>query len=260
MKFNISLFLLMSLFIVAVGCGGDDDDNSSMAQAEETNTTGGTQQPPQSEEPISEGYTDDFRTDCTFANTGVNPFFNLTPGRVTTFRNEEDKEDIVITVLNETQEITLPNVETPVVTRIVEERETVDGRLAEVSRNFFAICQKTNDVFYFGEDVQIFEEDGSVSNEGQWRAGVNEARAGIIMPGTFLLGAKYFQEVAPDVALDRAEHTDDNLTENTEAGTFTGCVEITETTPLEPGKSVKVYCPGVGLVDDDGSRLIQVTE
>jgi len=31
--------------------------------------------------------------------------------------------------------------------RVVEEREWVDGVLVEVSRNLFAICDKTNDVF-----------------------------------------------------------------------------------------------------------------
>ena len=31
------------------------------------------------------------------------------------------------------------------------------------------------------------------------------ARAGVTMPGLNLIGARYFQEVAPDVALDRAE-------------------------------------------------------
>lgn len=261
MKIKAFLFLLMSLLVLSVSCGSDDESKQRIQEAE---TSGGSSEespvPPQAEEPISRGYTDDFRTDCNYINNGVNPFFNLTPGRVTTFRNEEDEEEVVITVLDETQEITLPDREEPVVTRVVEERETAEGRLVEVSRNFFAICQQTNDVFYFGEDVQIFEEDGTISNEGQWRAGINDARAGIIMPGTFLLGSKYFQEVAPEVALDRAEHTDDNLTEETVVGTFTGCVEVTETTPLERGeKSVKVYCPDVGLVDDDGLRLMQVT-
>ncbi len=40
--------------------------------------------------------------------------------------------------------------------------------------------------------------------------------------------------------------------------TFKDCVEIVETTPLEAGaKSVKRYCPGVGLVFDSGLKLIE---
>jgi hypothetical protein len=55
-------------------------------------------------------------------------------------------------------------------TRIVEEREAVAGELIEISRNFFALCDETNDVFYFGEEVDIFNPDGTVSHEGAWRA------------------------------------------------------------------------------------------
>ena len=43
------------------------------------------------------------------------------------------------------------------------------------------------------------------------------------------------------------------------AGEFRDCVEVTETTPLEPGEeSVKVYCPQVGLVRDGVLELIAV--
>jgi hypothetical protein len=81
------------------------------------------------------------------------------------------------------------------------------------------------------------------------------------MPGTFLLGSRYFQEVAAGVALDRAEHTAEGLAVDTEAGNFKGCVEVTETTPLDPGaESVKVYCPGVGLVMDGDLELVDIVE
>jgi hypothetical protein len=80
----------------------------------------------------------------------------------------------------------------------------------------------------------------------------------MIMPGTFLLGSRYFQEQAPDVAMDRAEHVEMGLQVNTQAGTFDGCVKVLETTPLEPGaESEKIYCPGVGLVVDDVVQLVE---
>jgi hypothetical protein len=38
-------------------------------------------------------------------------------------------------------------------------------------------------------------------------------------------------------------------------------VEVTETTPLEPGaESTKVYCPGVGLVIDNDLSLVEIGE
>jgi hypothetical protein len=145
-------------------------------------------------------------------------------------------------------------------TRVVEEKEWLDQKLIERSLNYFAICEPTNDVYYFGEDVDIYE-DGEVTHEGAWLAGQNGAKPGIAMPGTFLLGSRYMQEIAPDVAMDRAEHTRSGLTVETGLGTLTKCVEITETTPLEPSdRSAKIYCPDVGLVKDEDLTLTTLEE
>jgi len=51
-----------------------------------------------------------------------------------------------------------------------------------------------------------------------------------------------------------AEPISDPVT--TPAGTFHDCVEVTETSPLEPGhESLKRYCPGIGLVQDNDAML-----
>jgi hypothetical protein len=215
----------------------------------------------QDEEPE---FTSDFRLeDCIgFSARGANPYFILRPGYELVFEGEEDGEalGLVITVLNQTKTIDVPDLG-EVKTRVVEERETVDGELVEVSRNFFAICNRTNDVVYFGEEVDIYEEGEIVSHEGAWLAGQpaedGVAEPGLILPGTFLLGSRYFQEIAEGIALDRAEHTDMGLEVTVPAGTFEDCVEVTETTPLEPdSESVKIYCPEVGLVVDDVFELV----
>ena len=79
-----------------------------------------------------------------------------------------------------------------------------------------------------------------------------------VQPGTFLLGSRYVQEQADGIAMDRAEHVRTGLEVTTKAGTFVECVKVVETTPLEPGaRSVKVYCPGVGLVVDNTLRLVE---
>lgn len=203
-------------------------------------------------------YTQWFRTfECTWANSGINPFFPLEPGRWSELRGHEDGEtiEVRISVLFDTEMVA------GVETRVVEEREWVDGELVEVSRNFLAICEPTGNVFYFGEDVDIYEDGQVVSHDGAWRAGVGGARAGVLMPGSFLLGSRYYQEIAPQVALDRACHTRMAMSVWTPAGNFTGCVQIEETTPLEPDDlSIKRYCPGVGLVYDDGIRLVDRSE
>lgn len=73
----------------------------------------------------------------------------------------------------------------------------------------------------------------------------------------FLIGSRYYQEVAPGIALDRAEHVAIDLEIQTPAGTFDDCIQVTETTPLEPdSESTKLYCPHVGLISD-GELLLQ---
>jgi hypothetical protein len=149
---------------------------------------------------------------------------------------------------------------TDVETRVVEERETKDDVLVEISKNYFAICNRTNSVMYFGEAVDIYDRTGTtvVSHEGAWEAGVDEgARPGIMMPGTLLKGGKYFQEIAPGIAMDRAEVISINNTVETQVGTFTGCLKTRETTPLEPGEvDLKFYAPDIGLIKDGPAKLI----
>jgi hypothetical protein len=208
-------------------------------------------------------YTTQFDLDeCTFSSTGRNAHFSIRPGDKLVLEGEDDGElvRVQITVLNQTKKITFADAEGESLTvyaRVVEEREWKNGALVEVSRNFHARCEQTDDVFYFGEEVDIYEDGVIVSHDGAWLAGTNGALPGLIMPGRFLLGSRYFQEIATDVALDRAEHVKMGLTVQTPAGTFEDCVEVLETTPLEPGAtSVKRYCPEIGLVMDGAAKLV----
>lgn len=182
--------------------------------------------------------------------TGRNTYFILEPGYQLTF--EGGKERLVITVLAETK--TVDGVET----RVVEERETKDGKLVEVSRNYFAISRRTGDVFYFGEEVDMYKNDKVVSHEGAWLAGASGAKFGLMMPGEASPGAKFYQEIAPKVAMDRAEIISLSETVKTAAGEFKNCLKVEETTPLEPGvKEYKFYAAGIGLVQDGSLKLVK---
>ena len=182
--------------------------------------------------------------------TGRNLYFILEPGHQMVF--EEGNERLVVTVLDETK--TVDGVET----RVVEERETKDGKLAEVSRNFFAISKRTSSVFYFGEEVDIYKNGKVVNHEGAWLAGENGAKFGLLMPGQVLIGGRHYQEIAPKAAMDRAEIVSMSETVKTPAGEFKNCVKVEETTPLEPGsKEYKFYVAGVGLVQDGGLKLVK---
>jgi hypothetical protein len=216
-----------------------------------------------------DGFTRNFPiASCDFEPTGGNAYFKLKPNRQLYLSNVrcvgagecDELEELWITMLPRTRNITFEYGGRPrtVPTRVMEEYETVDGEVEEISRNFVADCDPSNDVYYFGEDV----EDGDGNRlPDSWLAGRHGAKPGILMPdGAFLLGSRYYQELAPN-AKDRGEHTSMNLEVEVPAGVFRGCVEVTETTPLEPGEeSLKTYCPGVGLVRDDDLELIAVYE
>ena len=207
---------------------------------------------------------------CQFQSWGGNSYFPLLVGRQTYFTNAacvaagrcDELEELWITMEDETRRITFPigNSTRTIHARVMEERETADGELAEVSRNFVASCTSSRDVYYFGEEVDNYEDGQIVDHEGAWLAGRRGARPGLLMPEDgFILGQRYYQEVAPDVALDRAEHVATAFSYQVPAGKFDNCIKVEETSPLEPGsKSMKIYCRGVGLVRDDQLELTAV--
>lgn len=196
-------------------------------------------------------WTDVFNVDRgELVSTGRNPYIVLEPGASLTLA--DGREELVITVLPETR--TVDGIET----RVVEERETNGGALAEVSRNYFAISRRTNSVFYFGEEVDIYKNGKVAGHEGAWLSGQNGAHFGLMMPGMPLLGARYYQELAPRIAMDRAEIVNMSETLVTPAGTFKNVLKVRETTPLERGTTeFKYYAAGIGLVQDGSLKLIK---
>jgi len=193
-------------------------------------------------DPDPRPYTDTFLLDeKDLSSTGKNPYFILEPGYQMYYESKDKKETLTVTVLEETKKIA------GIECRIVEERELVDGKEKEVSRNYFVICKRTNNVYYYGEDAG-----------GAWLHGEKGAKFGLVMPGSPLIGARYYQEVAPGVAMDRAEII--SLTETLEvpAGKFDKVLKILETTPIDPKEhAYKLYAPGIGKIFDADMRLVK---
>ena len=187
---------------------------------------------------------------CNLLTTGRNPYFILEPGYQLVLEGGGTK--LQITVLEETKTVG------GVLTRVVEEKEWKDGKLYEVAKNYFAICEQTKDVFYFGEDVDFYENGKVVKHDGSWLAGKNGSRAGLMMPGTPKVKMKYYQEIAPGVAMDRAEIVSLEETCKTTAGTFSGCMKVKESSAIDLlAKEYKYHAPGIGLVRDEDLTLIR---
>ena len=192
----------------------------------------------------AEDWQEDFSIqECELETSGSNNYFILEPGFQLVL--EGGNEKLVVTVLDETIEID------GVETRVVEEREWRGESITEISYNFFAYCAQNGDMYYFGEDVDMYTDGQLSSHSGAWKAGLQEARAGLIMPGTPLVGMKYFQEIAPGVAMDRAEVISLDERFSTPAGEFEQVLLTREGTALNPLEvEFKRYAPGIGLIQD----------
>jgi hypothetical protein len=180
---------------------------------------------------------------------GDNPYFPLAPGRQLSYRHGKDTD--TLTVLAETKVID------GVECRVVEDRELKNGRLVELTRDYYAIDSTTNDVYYMGEDVDVYKNGKVTGHQGAWLSGVKGAKFGLMMPGDPKPGQKFYQELAPGVGMDRAEilSVDEKIV--TPAGTFERCIHVVETSQLEKGlRDHKWYAHGIGPVKDAEMLLV----
>ncbi|UCD35393.1 MAG: hypothetical protein JSU90_00775 [Nitrospiraceae bacterium] len=181
-----------------------------------------------------------------------NPWFPLIPG--TTWVYEGGDETITVTVTNDTKEIL--GVTCIVVRDVVEE----DGDVIEDTVDWYAQDIDGN-VWYFGEISQEFEDGELISLDGSWKAGVDGAKAGIIMKANPQKGDVYRQEFALGEAEDMGEVLDVNGSASVPAASCSGtCVITRDWTPLEPdGEENKYYAPGIGAIlevnPDTGERV-----
>ena len=187
-----------------------------------------------------------------------NPFMPLAPGNTWVYQDAEGVTDTV-TVTNQT--ITIEGVECVVVKDIARE----GNKILESTKDYFAQDVDGN-VWYFGENTKEFLEDGGVSFAGTWRAGVDNAEAGIIMLADPQVGDSYFEENAPGVAVDEAKVLKTNASATVPFGSFRNCLETLNTSALLPGdEEHKFYAAGIGnvlTVAADGTReeLISFTQ
>jgi hypothetical protein len=186
------------------------------------------------------------------SDRGTGGYFVLEPGYTLHFRSGQDT--LVASVLDETKVVD------GVSTRVVEERETEGGHLAEVSRNYFAIDKATGDVYYFGEDVDEYKNGKVTGHGGAWLSGVNGAKFGLIVPGAPRVGDRYYQESAPGVAMDRAEVVAVTAEIKVPAGTYKNCLHTKESSAIESGSEDKYYAPGVGLIKDADFLLVKIVK
>ena len=141
-----------------------------------------------------------------------------------------------------------------VTTRVVEERQSVNGAVSAVLRHYFAGAPDGT-VCNFGRDADVYSGGTVSSHEGTWRAG-GANHPGIRMPASPALDQSWAIEYAPGVAETNAIVTGAGVVVALTSGTFTDTLVTSEWTPLEPGRTARIYARGVGPIAQGTLKLL----
>lgn len=172
-----------------------------------------------------------------------NPWLPLTPGSTWVYEaTAGDEAAITVTVAEETREVR--GVTTTVVHDVMTD---ADGDVVEETYGWFA-QDRAGNVWHFGEDTTTYD-NGRADTAGSWEAGLDGARAGVVMLAKPRLGDGYRQELLAGTAEDQATVVSLDGRVVLDLGTYEGTLQTEVTTPLEPGLTVhRYYARDVGLV------------
>lgn len=177
--------------------------------------------------------------------SGGNRYFPLVIGTVMTYRNEEDNEDIVVTVTDRTRVIE------GVTTIVVRDVVSIEDELIEDTDDYYAEDRDGN-VWYFGEVAKNYEDGFLTDLEGSFIAGEDGAQAGIIMKAAPMVGDVYRQEFALGDAEDAAEVLaldGDVDIANPAFACNNACLKTEDFIPTDPeATEFKYYKEGIGFI------------
>lgn len=143
----------------------------------------------------------------------------------------------------------------------VRDQSFEGNRIAENTFDYYS-QDRAGNVWYLGEDVinYVYDRAGNLietNKSSSWRAGVNGARPGYIMPADRTIGFSYYQEHAPnDAALDEGTTIAVLPTFSTGRATYRNVLQVLETSDIDPqARGFKYYAPGLGLIyEEEGLR------
>jgi hypothetical protein len=203
------------LLALAAGCGSEK--SSSLPQGNETVKL----------DP------DDFTTEID------NPYWPMRPGSRWVYRKGKARVEVTVTAL--TKKII------GIDARVVHDVLTEDGKVREDTFDWYA-QDESGSIWYLGENTRELE-DGKVSTEGSWQAGVDGAQPGVLLPGKPKPGLSYRQEYYKGEAEDAADVLSVDARARVPVGSFQQLLQTKEYTPLEPDVvEHRFYAKGVGPI------------
>ena len=129
---------------------------------------------------------------------------------------------------------------------IVEDREFRDGKLAEVTLDYFA-QDDAGAVYYLGEDVNNYRGGKVVGHSGAWLSGESGVLPGLLVPARPVVGARFKSENVPAVTVEADEIVSLTATAKTPSGSYARCLKIKETAS-DGDVEYKYYAPKIGVV------------
>lgn len=186
-----------------------------------------------------------------FSSTVDNPYLPLSAFQALMYTGEEQDPDTGETIETRVEWQILPETKTVagVTVLVLRDNAYEDGELIESTLDYFA-QHKDGTVYYFGEDVDNYEDGVLVDHDGSWIAGEGANEPGVFMPADPAAGLTFDQERAPGIAEDHSTILEDGLSMTAPAGAFSGCIKTEDVNPLDAAAATenKWYCPGVGLI------------
>jgi len=175
----------------------------------------------------------------------TNPLFPIANLQSVVFTGQVDGEPFrsETTLLPETKRFVLNGREVETLTS--QYMAFADGRLEEIALDWYA--QDDNGaVWYFGEDVADYDEDGVIfTHEGTWAVGRDDAPLAMIMPAQPQAGQVYRAETIAPIAWEEVTVQALGVTVEGPAGPIAGAM-IGSELHMEGTHQEKVFAPGYG--------------
>jgi hypothetical protein len=230
---------LIAIVLAACGDGGSKSPEPTASVApSESPTAAVSSGLPQGGEPFD-------LDPASFVAEIDNPYWPMSPGSrwVYTETDADGNElQVEVTVTSETKVIA------GITATVVHDTVTENGSVIEDTFDWYAQDADGN-IWYLGEDTKEYENGEVVSTAGSWEHGVDGALAGVAVPADPAIGMAYRQEYYAGEAEDMGKVLALDATADVPFGSFDGCLQTEDTTPLEPDVlEHKYYCRGVGPV------------
>ena len=130
----------------------------------------------------------------------------------------------------------------------VEDREFENGKLSEVTLDYFAQADDGT-VYYLGEDVNEYKQGKVVGHGGAWLLGLQTQKPGVLMPANPKLGDKFRSEDAPPITTEDDEVVGVADTVKVPTGTFKHCLKVKEVAS-DGDTEYKYYAKDVGCIQE----------